>query len=124
MKGGIHSIELVTRLTVRQSRKLKVSRRFYALHVCTRFGVAVNSVVLWEVMPWSTTQVLRRFGGMRCLHLQGRRVSKAEKDESDARWLIGLLFNPEDGGNLSFRNVCQLLQNYVTSDPKNTILHV
>jgi hypothetical protein len=41
----------------------------------------VKSSVFWDMMPYSLLKVNHYFGGTYCLHL-------------------GLLFNPEDGGNV------------------------
>jgi hypothetical protein len=42
-------------------------------------------------------------GGIRCLHLQGRRTSHARK-QRESKWQAEL-FDPEDGGDVFLRNV-------------------
>jgi hypothetical protein len=59
-------------------------------------AVVMNSYVLWDITPCSP------------FHLQGRRISHA-RNQSEARsnagFLLGLFFDPEDGGDMFFRNL-------------------
>jgi hypothetical protein len=51
---------------------------------------------------------MRRFGAINRLHLQGRRVSQERNQQEEilaAAYLLGLLFDLEDGGDMFFRNV-------------------
>jgi hypothetical protein len=48
----------------------------------------------WEVTPCNLIEVLRRFEGMYCLHHQGRRVSRARKQQIESKLC---LYEPEDG---------------------------
>jgi hypothetical protein len=44
--------------------------------------VYFKSTVLSDMVPFSLIDVYRRFGGTYCLHLQGRRISKASDHET------------------------------------------
>jgi hypothetical protein len=52
---------------------------------------SLESIIFWDITPCSPLKVIRRFGGTYCLHLQG--------------FLLGLFFDPEDGGDMFLRNV-------------------
>jgi hypothetical protein len=47
--------------------------------------VTMGRTVFWNVKPWSVAQVYRRFGRMYRLTFQGRRVSRAKKQEVQGR---------------------------------------
>jgi hypothetical protein len=53
-----------------------------------------------DITPCSLVKANRLFGAAYRLHLQGRRVSLLT-----AGFLLGLLFNPEDGSDVFRRNV-------------------
>jgi hypothetical protein len=66
-------------------------------------------------MTVCSVAVHRHFEGMSCLHLQGRRVSRQPvENKKNAGRSLGLLFDPEVGGSMFFRSVCELLHD-VTS---------
>jgi hypothetical protein len=71
---------------------------------------------VWWKFPW-------RFGGMPCLHLQGRRVSRASKQansnqQSTCLLLAQVTFRPDDGGSTFLRNVATLVSDYPASHLK------
>jgi hypothetical protein len=39
----------------------------------------MKSTIFWDITPCSPLKVNRRFGGTYCLHLQGRRISRARR---------------------------------------------
>jgi hypothetical protein len=56
------------------------------------------------VMPCITGTV-RRAGGRHRPHLQGQRVNKKKgRSRRKSDFLLGLLFEPEDGGDIFLRN--------------------
>jgi hypothetical protein len=80
-------------------------------------------------MQCNLSKANRRFGGTCRLHLQGRRISRA-RSQRESRWqaeppeqsrachlfspgfLALLIFDPEDGGDMFFRNVGWLSTDY------------
>jgi hypothetical protein len=45
----------------------------------------MESTDFWEMTPCNLIEVLRRFGGMYCLHHQGRRVSRSRKHQVESK---------------------------------------
>jgi hypothetical protein len=78
----------------------------------TLWGMKSN--IFWDITPCSPLNVNRRFGGTYHLHLPGRRINRA-RNQCESRWqtwlcfhpdfLLCLLFDPEDGGDMFLRNV-------------------
>jgi hypothetical protein len=76
-------------------------------------ALVMKSTIFWDITPCNPLKVNRRFGGTYCLHLQGRKISRARNQlESrlvtycDAGFLLSLhIFDPEDGGDMFLRNV-------------------
>jgi hypothetical protein len=68
----------------------------------------MKSIIFWDVTPCRLLSCNRRFGGTYLLHLQGRR-NNLRKNLQVSRWqaedLLGLFFDPEDGGDMFLRNV-------------------
>jgi hypothetical protein len=60
----------------------------------------MNIFIVWNVTPYSLLHVQWGFGGIHCLRLKGRLPS---------------LIHPEDGSNMVFRNVSELLPDYTAS---------
>jgi hypothetical protein len=77
----------------------------------------MKSSVYPDISPCSPLKVNRLFGGKYWLHLQDRRISKGRnrtKQTGCACYMLhygflpGLLFEPEDGGDMFVRNVTWL----------------
>jgi hypothetical protein len=71
--------------------------------------VVMKSYVFRDITPCSLLKVNRRFGGICCFHLQGRSISQ-ERNQCETSTC--LFFDPEDGGNMSLRNVGRLPTDY------------
>jgi hypothetical protein len=74
----------------------------------------------WDIRRCSPL-VNRRFRGTYRLHLQGRRISQA-RNQRESMWqadpMLGLFFNPEDGGDIVLRNVGWLSTEYTALYPR------
>jgi hypothetical protein len=67
----------------------------------------MNNMVFRVVAP-SGSERAHHFRGTDCLHLQGSRVSQARNSSlltASAGFLLGILSNPEDGGDMSLQNI-------------------
>jgi hypothetical protein len=72
-----------------------------------------KSSIFWDITPCSPLKVNRSFGETRCLHLQERRTSQARNQHEaggkhsllHADFLLGLFFDPEDGGDVFLQHV-------------------
>jgi hypothetical protein len=67
-------------------------------------AVVIKSSIFWGITPCSALKVNRRLGGTCHLHLRGRRIRSASY-RLHAGFFLGLLFDPEDGGDMFLRNV-------------------
>jgi hypothetical protein len=78
--------------------------------------VAMKCFVYWDITLCSPLKVNRRFGGIYCLHIQGRRINQA-KNQREALcllpgscrfFLLWLLLDPEDGNNIFYETLGSL----------------
>jgi hypothetical protein len=63
---------------------------------------------LWDVMPFNVINVYLCFKGTYCLHFQSRRVSQSSIHQADCSLLSYLIFDSEDEGSISPRNIGNL----------------
>jgi hypothetical protein len=76
-------------------------------------AVATESSVFWDIIPCSLVEANQHSGEPYCFHPQSRRVCQARNHHESgskqsscaycllhAGFLLGLLFNPEDGGDM------------------------
>jgi hypothetical protein len=61
-------------------------------------AVVVKVSVFWDIIKCSLLKVNRRLGQICRLHLQGRRISQVSCYILHAGFLLGLHFDPEEGG--------------------------
>jgi hypothetical protein len=66
--------------------------------------VVMKDTIFWDITPCSPLKVNRSFGGKYRLHLQGRKISLLGTC-FHASFLLGLFFDPKDGGDMFLRNV-------------------
>jgi hypothetical protein len=70
----------------------------------------MKSIIIWDMTPCNLLKVNRRFGGTYRLHIQGQnirrvRIQSESRWQAPARFLLGLFFDPEDGGDMFLQNV-------------------
>jgi hypothetical protein len=111
-------------LNCRESKPGRRARRYTGSLVIRLFvkievpmAVIMKSTVVWDVMLCSSVQVYRYFGRTHSLHLQDRRGSLPNKQQILAS-SIDLLFDIDDGDNMSLRYVGKLLPAYRYSHPR------
>jgi hypothetical protein len=79
------------------------------------FGVlttmVMKSTIFWDITPCSPLKVNRRFGGKCYLYRQGRRIIQAG-------FLLGFVFDHEDGSDIFLRNVGWLSTDYTALYPR------
>jgi hypothetical protein len=87
-------------------------------------AVVIKSSVFWDTTPCSALKLNRRFKGT-CLQLQGWWMSQAKKKKnslnqiaSRAGFLLGLFFDPEDGGDMYHPNIGRLSTDYMALCPR------
>jgi hypothetical protein len=66
-------------------------------------AVVMKSTIFWDLTACSPLKVNRRLGGTYRLHLRGLQALLATCFHTG--FLLGLFFDPEDGGDMFFRNV-------------------
>jgi hypothetical protein len=71
--------------------------------------------VLWDITPCTPLKVNRRFGGTYCLHLQGRRISRA-RNQCKSRWKARWRWHVPPKRRLTFNG----LHSYI---PEDSTLH-
>lgn len=84
---------------------------FVGSEVFTAVGMKIS--IFWGITQWIPLKVNRYFGVTCHLHLQVREISHARNQcEAGSKqkllhagFLLGLLFDPADGGDISLRNV-------------------
>jgi hypothetical protein len=85
-------------------------------------AVVTKSSIFWDTMPCSPLQVNGRFGGTCSLHFQGRRTNQVRNQAVSflfyAGLLIGLFFDPQNGGDRFLRNFGWLLMEYTALYPR------
>jgi hypothetical protein len=87
-------------------------------------AIIMKSKIFWDITLCSPLKVNRRFGGTYRLHLQGRNISWARNQEAllatcfHVGFLLGLFFDPEDGGDVFLRNVSWLSTDYTALHPR------
>jgi hypothetical protein len=98
------------------------------LFIVVFYVITLSKIIFWDVTPCSSVKVHRHYGGIYCLHLQGRNVSHANNEpekggirKSRASWL---LLHPEDGSSAFFCNVGRLLPDYMASHPRILLLFI
>jgi hypothetical protein len=76
----------------------------------------MKSSAFWNITPFSPMKVNRYFGGTYRLNLQGRKVRNQHEEGSSQKLhaiiFFGLLFSPEDGGDMFLQNVGLLFPDY------------
>jgi hypothetical protein len=48
-------------------------------------ALIMKSTIIWDMIPCSSLEVNRRFGGTYCLYLQGRKIIPA-RNECESKW--------------------------------------
>jgi hypothetical protein len=71
----------------------------------------------WNMTPRNLVHVHRRYGTTHCPDLQGLLPNQTNRFS----YLIGLVFDPEDGGSRFVRNVVKLVPDYAASQPPSEI---
>jgi hypothetical protein len=75
--------------------------------------VHLKITIFWNALVCSLVEVYRRFGETYCLHLQGRKASRASNKHSRAVALLLLAqlnFYPEEGRSSSSENTVNFYQ--------------
>jgi hypothetical protein len=76
-------------------------------------AVVMKGTIFWDITPCSPLKVNRRFGGTYLLHLHGSVFHLL------TRWfLLGLFFDPKDGGDMFLRKVGCLAKDYTALYPR------
>jgi hypothetical protein len=97
---------IVSPISIR--REARASEQDSSKHSLSRVTLKNASL---DVTPCSLVQVYGPSGGIYCLYLQSQSVSRASTHRS-ACFLLGLVFDPDDGGGTLVRKVAELLSVY------------
>jgi hypothetical protein len=65
--------------------EVATQQRLYTLQYKLNFYL-MKSFIFWDITPCSQLKVNRRFGGIFCLHIQGRRISHVRTRMKTGRW--------------------------------------
>jgi hypothetical protein len=75
----------------------------FMIFIVANKRIILKGTIFWDIMPCCPLKVNRLFGGTYRLHLQGRQISRAG-NQLESSWhagfLLGLFFDPEDGGDM------------------------
>jgi hypothetical protein len=80
----------------------------------------MNSTILRDITPCGPIRVSSRFGRRCRFHIQGRRIRNHY--EASSKLLLGLFFDPDDGGDMFLRNIRRLSMNYLALYPRDKTL--
>jgi hypothetical protein len=76
-------------------------------NTCVRFGVlravVMKSTIFWDITPCSPLKVNRRLGGSN--NKPSKKPAWKQVASLHTGFLLGLVFHPEDGGDMFLRNV-------------------
>jgi hypothetical protein len=97
--------------------------------------VVMKSTILWDITPFSLLKINPRFKWIYRLHLHSLKISQA-RCQHESKWqgespcfasllatfhadtLLGLLFSPEDGGDMFLWKVGRLSTDYTALYPR------
>jgi hypothetical protein len=85
--------------------------------ILTEFAAMIEkSSIFWDITPCSQLKVNRRFGRICHHHIQSRKIGPV-RNQRECKWpqvgfLLGLFFDPEDGGDIFPRNISRLSTGY------------
>jgi hypothetical protein len=103
-------------------RRCRISLRRWACDVRiwgrleVLIAVVMKSSIFWDITPCSPMKAYRSFGGIYHVSFSGLKSKQNKRSSTPflfrVGFLIALLFNPEDGGDMFLRNVRWLLTDY------------
>jgi hypothetical protein len=103
---------------------METQNRFTFIKILLLNILFIKSSTSWDIALCSPLIVNRRFRGTCLLHLHGRRISQAKNQHEvcskqlHAGFLLGLFFDPENGGDVFLRNVGWLSKGYTAFYPR------
>jgi hypothetical protein len=68
-------------------------------------ALIMKCYIFWNITPCIPLNINRRFRGTYRFYLQGRKISQASCYLLHASYLLGPLFDPEDGDKIFIQNV-------------------
>jgi hypothetical protein len=112
-----YSIELLYRKTNFPFWLLNEALLLQKGHVgSTAHSAVVTMSVFWDITLCSPLKINRRFGLTCRLHFEDRRSRAFFIFHAD--FLLGILFDPEDGGDIFLRNFGRFLMDYTALYPR------